>query len=190
MDAALEVFADSGFAGASLELICERAGMTRGAFYYNFASKEELFLAVINREFEDIMAVLPPSTTDAGDTTIVELQALFGALFSTRVNDFISAAMLTEEFRLQAMRDDATAQAYTQQFLKVHARVGDVFEKAAKAHGLTLAAAPETVAAIVTGVFVQAASEGVLSRMSEPELQSHVAERLAIIVKALVPGVL
>jgi AcrR family transcriptional regulator len=44
--AAREVFLRSGFHGASLEEISERAGYTKGAVYSNFASKDELFLAV------------------------------------------------------------------------------------------------------------------------------------------------
>ena len=44
--AAYEVFGELGIRDAPVELICERAGFTRGAFYSNFASKEELFLAV------------------------------------------------------------------------------------------------------------------------------------------------
>src|SRR5476649_2089987 len=44
---ALEVVAAKGFAGASLDEIAARAGMTRGAIYSNFAGRGELFLAAI-----------------------------------------------------------------------------------------------------------------------------------------------
>lgn len=44
-DAAVDVFAERGVEGATVELICERAGFTRGAFYSNFSTKEELLLA-------------------------------------------------------------------------------------------------------------------------------------------------
>jgi AcrR family transcriptional regulator len=43
LDAAGEVFAERGLQRTSVEAIAERAGYTRGAFYSNFASKEELF---------------------------------------------------------------------------------------------------------------------------------------------------
>lgn len=46
-DAAAEIFAERGFAGASLEAISERAGYTRGAFHWYFSSKEELLLSVL-----------------------------------------------------------------------------------------------------------------------------------------------
>lgn len=49
LDAAQEVFAKQGFGGAALDDIAEVAGYTRGAIYSHFGTKEELFLAVIER---------------------------------------------------------------------------------------------------------------------------------------------
>lgn len=50
--AARDLFADKGFAGTSIEEIVRAAGVTRGAMYHHFASKEELFEAVFEREQE------------------------------------------------------------------------------------------------------------------------------------------
>ena len=47
LDAAGEVFVERGLQGTSVEAIAERAGFTRGAFYSNFASKEELFAELL-----------------------------------------------------------------------------------------------------------------------------------------------
>jgi AcrR family transcriptional regulator len=47
LDAAGRVFVERGFHGASVEAIAAEAGYTRGAFYSNFASKEELFAELI-----------------------------------------------------------------------------------------------------------------------------------------------
>ena len=49
IDAAARVFVERGFVGASVEAIAERAGYTRGAFYSNFASKEELFAELLQQ---------------------------------------------------------------------------------------------------------------------------------------------
>ena len=49
LDAAQEIFARKGFTAAALEDIADAAGYTRGAIYAHFGTKEELFLAVIER---------------------------------------------------------------------------------------------------------------------------------------------
>lgn len=46
LEGARAVFAEKGFGRASVEDVCERAGYTRGAFYSNFASLDELLLAI------------------------------------------------------------------------------------------------------------------------------------------------
>ncbi len=48
--AARELFARKGFAATSIEDIVEAAGVTRGALYHHFASKEDLFEAVFEAE--------------------------------------------------------------------------------------------------------------------------------------------
>ena len=46
-DAAARVFEEQGIGGASIEAIAAAAGFTRGAFYSNFASKDELIIAML-----------------------------------------------------------------------------------------------------------------------------------------------
>ena len=46
-DAALAEFLDKGFQGASLRQIVKNAGVTTGAFYGYFSSKEALFNALV-----------------------------------------------------------------------------------------------------------------------------------------------
>ena len=46
-EAAARVFEEQGIGGASIEVIAAAAGFTRGAFYSNFKSKDELIIAMI-----------------------------------------------------------------------------------------------------------------------------------------------
>ena len=46
-EAALEVFAEKGFAAARLDDIARRAGVSKGALYLYFATKEDIFRAVV-----------------------------------------------------------------------------------------------------------------------------------------------
>ncbi|MGO9488781.1 MAG: TetR/AcrR family transcriptional regulator [Solirubrobacteraceae bacterium] len=50
--AARSVFARSGFHGASVEEIASSAGFSTGALYSNFEGKEDLFLALMDREID------------------------------------------------------------------------------------------------------------------------------------------
>lgn len=52
--AARAVFAESGYAGASLEEIANRAGLTKGELYGQFDNKRELFRVVIKEFRQDI----------------------------------------------------------------------------------------------------------------------------------------
>ncbi|HEX2397794.1 MAG TPA: TetR/AcrR family transcriptional regulator [Solirubrobacteraceae bacterium] len=54
LDAGARVFVTHGFQGASVELIASEAGYTRGAFYSNFSSKEELFAELLQERVYSI----------------------------------------------------------------------------------------------------------------------------------------
>lgn len=49
LDAAEKLFLERGYANVSMQQIAESAGFTKGATYYHFESKEDLFLAVSRR---------------------------------------------------------------------------------------------------------------------------------------------
>ena len=65
-------FAESGFAGVSREEIVEDAGVTRGAMYHYFASKEALFEAV----YEAVESDLCDAVTVAAMTTADPVEQL------------------------------------------------------------------------------------------------------------------
>ena len=51
-EAAARVFEEQGIGGASIEAIAAAAGFTRGAFYSNFKSKDELIIAMLEDHVE------------------------------------------------------------------------------------------------------------------------------------------
>ena len=52
LDAACAVFADEGFDRANMDAIAERGGVTKPTLYARFGSKDELFEATVQREYE------------------------------------------------------------------------------------------------------------------------------------------
>lgn len=73
LDAAAEVFADEGFGHATVEQICERGGYSRGAFYSNFDSLDQLFLAMWEQRsgamLDDLRAASTALSTGPADLT-------------------------------------------------------------------------------------------------------------------------
>ena len=53
--AARELFDNRGYAGTSIDDIARSARVTRGALYHHFASKQDLFRAVVERLYEDVV---------------------------------------------------------------------------------------------------------------------------------------
>ena len=53
--------------GASIDLIAAGAGYTKGAFYANFASKEELFLVILDEKFAAELERLDAAMAGSGE---------------------------------------------------------------------------------------------------------------------------
>ena len=78
--AALEVFAEKGFAAAKLDEIARQAGVSKGTLYLYFKDKEELFRAVVRSAISPNIALLSQSL-DAADLP-------FAALFPMLIERF------------------------------------------------------------------------------------------------------
>jgi AcrR family transcriptional regulator len=73
LDSAEEVFAERGFHGTSLEEVAERAGYTRGAVYWNFSDKDELFAGVIERRSQErITAIAELRRSHSGSRSFLD----------------------------------------------------------------------------------------------------------------------
>jgi AcrR family transcriptional regulator len=63
LDAAFRVFAAKGFGAARIDDVCAAAGYTRGAFYSNFATLDELFFALYDERAAIIAAQVAEALT-------------------------------------------------------------------------------------------------------------------------------
>ena len=48
MESSIKLFSNRGFNAASVDDICAEAGVSKGAFYHHFESKQALFLALLD----------------------------------------------------------------------------------------------------------------------------------------------
>lgn len=58
LEAALSLFAEHGVKGTSLQMIADRLGVSKAAVYYQFHSKDEIALAVIQPVFDDMIRLV------------------------------------------------------------------------------------------------------------------------------------
>jgi AcrR family transcriptional regulator len=58
LDAALDLFAEHGVSGTSLQMIADAMGVTKAAVYHQFKTKNEIVLAVAETEFAKLEAAL------------------------------------------------------------------------------------------------------------------------------------
>ena len=58
LSAALELFADHGVSGTSLQMIADHIGVTKAAVYHQFKTKDEIVLAVAEHEFRHLEQML------------------------------------------------------------------------------------------------------------------------------------
>ncbi|MBG6238800.1 AcrR family transcriptional regulator [Mycetocola sp. CAN_C7] len=167
IDAAYEVFAETGVHAASVEMITERAGFTRGAFYSNFDTKEELFFALAERENrlrferlqEGVDAILPEfDPTALTEETLSDLVTQFLVL----QGDDRRWCLVQSEFKLLAMRDAAVAAsylAYQNGFLK---QLADRIDAALHSVGLRFTVDPLAAVRIIVNVYESAMQEAIL----------------------------
>src|SRR3954447_22302326 len=79
--AALELFAEHGVSGTSLQMIADRIGVTKAAVYHQFHTKEEIVLGVLAPAMESLTRSLehaesldaPEARREAMLTALVEL---------------------------------------------------------------------------------------------------------------------
>ena len=76
--AALEEFSEKGFLGASLRQIVKNAGVTTGAFYGYFSSKEALFASLVEPHAVALMGRFMEAQTDFADLPEKEQPAHMG----------------------------------------------------------------------------------------------------------------
>jgi len=103
--AAGSVFAEKGFAAASLEEIADAAGYTRGALYYNFSSKDGLFVAVLTARLDAEIATIGDLIEHNDDPSVFTEALRRRATARRSTRDALRWAQLSDEFWLYALRN-------------------------------------------------------------------------------------
>ena len=110
LDAALDVLAERSLSSTSVEAVCERAGFTRGAFYSNFTSIDDVVVALFGQRAGQLLAALGEHDESAiAPSAPGDLRAEVAAALAILPLDR-TWYLLTLEMSAQAVRREGPAQ--------------------------------------------------------------------------------
>ncbi len=124
---AARLFARHGLDGASVDDVAADAGLTKGAVYANFASKQDLFLAMLEERFAERLAQL--ETLTAAEAGLEEQARSAGLDFARYVSADPGWERLFFEFAALAARDEAFRVELVARYRMLRAGIAAVFER-------------------------------------------------------------
>ena len=173
LDAAFETLARDGAGAATVEAVCERAGFTRGAFYSNFSTLEELFLALFDRQAaalaQRVEAALEPLGQGGGRAAA---DRPLGAVVASAVESVLAAGggdrgwwLVSTEQVMAAARNPAARLRLAEHQRALRQRLGPVLAAALARAGRRLLVSEDDLARLVLAVH----DGGVAQSLVEPD---------------------
>ena len=155
LEAAMEVFAERGYRDASVDEIAARAGYSKGAIYFHFSGKEDLFFALLEERVDrplyaalELLATGPPEHDMS-----VEASRRFGELFREQRE----LLLLDQEYRSLAVRDSRLRARYAERQRRLRSAFGAAVTARAEHLGAPPVDNPDEAAgallALVSGLF-------------------------------------
>ena len=164
LEAAFRVFAARGFGQARIEEVCEAAGYTRGAFYSNFDSLEELWFVLYDEHARQATELVAGALADGGGTVPELVRRVVDALLGDR--DWL---LVRADFQLYAARNPKVAQALAGHREQLRASlVGPLAAVLDPATVPPALGSIDRVARAVTTIFDGVAAEALLDPDPEP----------------------
>ena len=185
MTAAYEVFTEHGIAESPIELICDRAGFTRGAFYSNFSSKEDLFMAVFTEQMRDRFAEVSAAFDElvAGrpvrdEATLRDLVRTISAHYMDPLINDKTWYLLTLEFRAHALRNPELRAHANEVISRIHEEFGVMLAAMCECLGIRLTVEPRDAAIVLFSLYEAAVERAMFENVDAPLDSTLLAEVL------------
>ena len=149
--AARAVFGQRGYHAATIEEIAEEAGLSNGAIYYNFANKEDLFLALLDERLDERLEhvrrtfVADAASGDAG----VEEEARDVTRSFKESREW---RLLLLEFVVYAARNPGFAKKFKAHKRKLRAALAESLDAHLSARGIAAPIPTDQLALALTGL--------------------------------------
>jgi AcrR family transcriptional regulator len=135
LDAAKRIFAQDGFEAARLEDIAAGAGYTRGAFYANFKSKEDIFFALFEEWVRERIESLTSALRRHSDPRekLVALRTHYAELATDR-----RLVLISMEFKQFALRHPEAHARLRSRHRRIRASFSELFSEIMDGLGKTI----------------------------------------------------
>jgi AcrR family transcriptional regulator len=163
LSAARSAFARSGYHAASVEEIASEAGFSTGALYSNFDGKEDLFLALMEREIDEHAREIAEAVRDSAS---VAERAQGGARqWMSTIEREPELLLLFMEFWAYGVRDPAMRPKVAARFAQMREVLTGLIADAVREFELELAIPAEQLA-----VAIDALADGIArQKLADPE---------------------
>ena len=190
IDAAHERFAAVGIHDTSVEAICERAGFTRGAFYSNFHSKQELFLALYEQQLALRAARLEEAEHEAiggidpaDPDRAARIARAIASRFAAGIDEDAAWCPVHLEYRALALRTPDLRAATLATERRFFASIAQLAERLASAFGMRLAIGADAFATAVGALYETLLVRSIME--GEPSSAAAVTDELTEFIAAL-----
>ncbi|SMO79756.1 TetR/AcrR family transcriptional regulator [Melghirimyces algeriensis] len=130
LEAARRVFAKYGYEGATLDQVANDAGLTKGAVYWHFSSKSDLYLALCERSLTQLLQGLPDQIQNIfnAPNPMEALRTLLESQFSSCEERNGEQPMLFFEF-ISSSRDPSVREKLCEAFSKLFQGTSDSLQE-------------------------------------------------------------
>lgn len=182
LDAAARVFAERGYRGASVDSIAAAAGVTKGALYWNFKSKADLFFSLLDERVDERVRLLVAQTEAlAGEDMVTPMVS---REISDVVDEQRQMLLLQHEYWSLAARDPELSERYAERQRRLRKLVAHGLVAHHEATSIALTADPEELATAVIALANGLAMDRIVDPESVPD--RLLGEILEIIYDGLV----
>ncbi len=144
LEAAARCFARRGYQGASINEIAAEAGFSKGALYWNFASKEELFFSLLDERIDRRLEAMFELTGSASADQ--DINAELSRRLSAVLDENRDLVLLFHEYSAMAVRDPKLRPSYVSRNARLREGIARAVEARQQARGVALSLPAEQIA--------------------------------------------
>jgi AcrR family transcriptional regulator len=158
LDSAVRKFSTAGYDAASVDDICADAGVSKGAFYHHYQTKQAVFLALMQGWLGTIDLGMNAARKRTVPETLVHMTNLLPEIFTAAENNL----PIFLEFWLQASRDEKVWNAMIAPYRHYHEYFSRLVEDGIAEGTIKKDVDPSVVAQVIVSLAVGLLLQGIL----------------------------